>query len=142
MHSEFHKRFGFVPLSAGYTVSVRRTRLDVLVPSIPASAGGVTTGILHEGIHPPVTRAIESIIHYLYAACKAEFMIKLLVGLSHTHNSSAYFYSLFLIRSKIRVRIYCLNNYTWLLLLFSLVKNLESVVTQRCWSPRKIRKTK
>ena len=51
---------GFVPLNAGYTVSVRRTRLDVLVLWTLALAGESPACTLHEGIHPPVTRAIEA----------------------------------------------------------------------------------
>ena len=60
--------FGFVLLNAGYTVSVRMTRLNVLVTLTLAFAGESPTDILHEGIHP-VTRAIE----VPHAACKAEF---------------------------------------------------------------------
>ena len=60
--------YGFVPYNAGYTVAVRRTRLNVLVLSTLALAGEPTTCILHEGT-PPVTRAIE----VSHAACKAEF---------------------------------------------------------------------
>ena len=58
---------GFVPLTAGYTVFVRRTRLNVLVLLILALAGESPTCILHEGIHP-VTRAVK----VSHAACKAE----------------------------------------------------------------------
>ena len=43
---------GFVPLNAGYTVSVRRTRLNILVQLILALAGESPPCILHEGIHP------------------------------------------------------------------------------------------
>ena len=42
---------GFVPLIAGYTVSVRRTRLNVLVLLALAIAGESPTCILHEGMH-------------------------------------------------------------------------------------------
>ena len=55
----------FVPLNAGYTVSVRRTRLNVLVLLTLAIAGESPTCILHEDTHP-VTRAIE----VSHAACK------------------------------------------------------------------------
>ena len=47
---------GFVPLNAGYTVSVRRTRLNLLILlilSTLALAGESLTCILHEGIHTP-----------------------------------------------------------------------------------------
>ena len=44
---------GFVPLDAGYTVSVRRTRLSVLVILTLALARESPTCILHEGIHTP-----------------------------------------------------------------------------------------
>ena len=43
----------FVPLNAGYTVSVRRTRLNVLVLLTLALAGESSTCTLHEGIHIP-----------------------------------------------------------------------------------------
>ena len=59
---------GFVPLNADYTVSERRTRLNVLVLLTLVLAGESPTCILHKGIHP-VTRAIE----VSHAACKAEF---------------------------------------------------------------------
>ena len=49
---------GFVPLNAGYTISVCRTRLDVLVLLTLVLSGEPPTCILHEGTHP-VTRAIE-----------------------------------------------------------------------------------
>ena len=55
----------FVPRNAGYTVSVRRIRLDVLILLTLALAGESPTCILHEGIHL-VTRAIE----VSHAACK------------------------------------------------------------------------
>ena len=42
---------GFVPLNVGCTVSVRRTRLNVLVLLTLALAGESPTCILHEGIH-------------------------------------------------------------------------------------------
>ena len=48
-----HACIGFVPLNAGYTVSVRRTRLNVLVLLTLALAGESPTCILHEGIHTP-----------------------------------------------------------------------------------------
>ena len=44
---------GFVPLNAGYIVSVRRTRLNVLVLLILALVGESPTCILHEGTHTP-----------------------------------------------------------------------------------------
>ena len=44
---------GFVPLIAGYTVSVRRTRLHVSVPLTVALAEESPTCILHEGIRTP-----------------------------------------------------------------------------------------
>ena len=44
---------GVVPLNAGYTVSVRRTRLNVLVLLTLALAVESPTCILHEGIHTP-----------------------------------------------------------------------------------------
>ena len=50
--------FGVVPLNAGYTVSVPRTRFNVLVLLTLAVAGESPTCILHEGTHP-VSRAIE-----------------------------------------------------------------------------------
>ena len=43
----------FVPLNAGYTVSVRTTRLVVSVLLTLALAGETPTCILHEGIHTP-----------------------------------------------------------------------------------------
>ena len=49
---------GFVPLDAGYTVSVRKTRLNVLVLLSLAIAGESLTCIFHEGTHT-VTHAIE-----------------------------------------------------------------------------------
>ena len=58
----------FCPPHAGYTVSVRRTRLYVLVLLTLVLAGESPTCILHEGTHP-VIRAIE----VSHAACKAEF---------------------------------------------------------------------
>ena len=58
---------GFVPLNAGYTVSVRRVRLNVLVLLTLAIAGESPTCILHQGTHT-VTRAIE----VTQAACKAK----------------------------------------------------------------------
>ena len=52
MHTDrIQKMSGFVPLNAGYTVSVRRTRLNVLVLLTLAIAGESPTCILHEGIH-------------------------------------------------------------------------------------------
>ena len=60
---------GFVPLYAGYTVSVRRTRLNVLVLSILALAGEFTDLYPSRGYTHPVTRAIE----VSHATCKAEF---------------------------------------------------------------------
>ena len=69
MHAKFHRYMsGFVPLDAGYTVSVGITRLNVLVLLTLALAGESPTCILHEGTHP-VLRAIE----VSHAACKAEF---------------------------------------------------------------------
>ena len=59
---------GFVPFNAGYTVAVRRARLNVLVLLTLALAGESPTCILHDGT-PPVTRAIE----VSHAACEAEF---------------------------------------------------------------------
>ena len=56
------------PLNAGYTFSVRGTRLNVLVLLNLALAGKSPTCILREGTHP-VTRAID----VSHAACKAEF---------------------------------------------------------------------
>ena len=47
---------GFVPRNAGYTVSVRRIRLDVLVLLTLALVGESPTCILHEGIHTCNTR--------------------------------------------------------------------------------------
>ena len=44
---------GFVPLNAGYTVSVCRTRLNVLVLSTLALAWESSNCILHEGTHTP-----------------------------------------------------------------------------------------
>ena len=72
-HFLFHAHYilqmsGSVPLNAGYTVSVRRTRLNVLVLLTLALAGESPTHILREGTHP-ATRAIE----VSHAACKAEF---------------------------------------------------------------------
>ena len=58
----------FFPPHADYTVSVRRTGLNVLVLLTLALAGESPTYILHEGTHP-VIRAIE----VSHAACKAEF---------------------------------------------------------------------
>ena len=56
----------FVPLNAGYTVSVRRTRLDALVLSTLAFAGESPTCILHEGVYTPcntrdqcITRSLQ-----------------------------------------------------------------------------------
>ena len=43
----------FVPLNTGYTVSVRRTRLNILVLLTLALAGESPTCILHEGMHTP-----------------------------------------------------------------------------------------
>ena len=66
---------GFVPLNAGYTVSVRRTRSNVLVLLVLALAGESPTCILHEGIlgyTHPVAHAIE----VSHAACKAEFWLE------------------------------------------------------------------
>ena len=69
LHSAFYRTcLFFVPLNAGYMVSVRRTRLDVLGLLTLALAGESPTCILHEGTHP-VTRAIE----VSNAACKAKF---------------------------------------------------------------------
>ena len=48
-----NKMSGFVPLNAGYTVSVRRTRLSVSVLSALALAGKSPTCLLHEGRHTP-----------------------------------------------------------------------------------------
>ena len=58
----------FVPLNAGwvYTVTVRRTMLNVLVLLTLALAGESPTGILYEGIlgyTHPVTRGIEVVSH-------------------------------------------------------------------------------
>ena len=50
---EIPQMSGFAPLDAGYTVSVRRTRLDVLVFLTLALAGGSPTYILYEGMHTP-----------------------------------------------------------------------------------------
>ena len=66
---------GFVPLNAGYTVAVRRTRLKVLILLTLAVGGESPTGILHED---PVTRKIE--VPPTYAACKAEFDQKTLLA--------------------------------------------------------------
>ena len=52
MHAEFH-RCPVLPLNAGYAVSVRRTRLNVLVLLTPALAWESPTCILHEGMHTP-----------------------------------------------------------------------------------------
>ena len=43
----------FVPLNAGYTVSARSTRLNVLVLLTPALARESPTSVLHEGIRTP-----------------------------------------------------------------------------------------
>ena len=61
---------GIVPLNAGYTVSVRRTRLNLIVLLILEIAEGGHRPVFHEGTHP-VTRAIE--VSHSHAACKAEF---------------------------------------------------------------------
>ena len=53
-HTEFSQLLsGFVSLNAGYTVSVRRTRLNVLVLLTLALAGESPTCVLHEGMHTP-----------------------------------------------------------------------------------------
>ena len=44
---------GFAPLNAGYTVSVRRTRMNDLVLSTLARTGESPTCIFHESIHTP-----------------------------------------------------------------------------------------
>ena len=61
-----HKISVFVPLNAGFGVSVRRTRLNVLVLLTLASAGESPTCVLHEDIlfppptpPPAITRAID-----------------------------------------------------------------------------------
>ena len=60
---------GFVPLIAGYAVPVRRTRLGVLVVlTLAVTVESPICCILREGIHTPLTRAIEA----SHAACKAE----------------------------------------------------------------------
>ena len=63
---------GFVPLKAGYIVSVRKTRLNERRSLVdPGISRGVTDLYpVREYIHP-VARAIE--VSHLHAACKAEF---------------------------------------------------------------------
>ena len=54
MHTEFHRMMsGFVPLKAGYTVSVRKTSKNALVLLSLALAGESPTCIFHEVRHPP-----------------------------------------------------------------------------------------
>ena len=59
----------FAPLNAGYTVSARRTRLNVLVPVDPGISRGVTDLYHSRGYTHPATHAIE----VSHAACKYEF---------------------------------------------------------------------
>ena len=61
---------GFVPLNAGYTVSVVQNKAECVGPVDPGISKGVwlPTCILHEGA-PPRNLAIE----VSHAACKAEF---------------------------------------------------------------------
>ena len=59
---------GLVPLNAGYVVSMRRARLNVLVLLHPALAGESPTCILHEGTHP-----VTSAIGVSHTACRAKF---------------------------------------------------------------------
>ena len=63
---------GFVPLNVGYTVSVSRARLNVLVLLTLALAGESPTCILPRGYPHRVTPAIE----VSHAARKAEFRSK------------------------------------------------------------------
>ena len=61
----YHRMYiWFCPPHAGYTVSLRRTRLNVFFLLTLASAGESPTCILHEGTHP-IIRAIE----VSHAAC-------------------------------------------------------------------------
>ena len=50
---------GFVPLNAGYAVSMRSKRLNVLVLLALALAGEALTSIFSRGYSHPETRAIE-----------------------------------------------------------------------------------
>ena len=67
---------GFVPLNAGYTVSVRRTKLNVLVLLTLALAGESPTCILHEGIHTQLAKLS---------------LIKILIGRSHSWRACFHF---------------------------------------------------
>ena len=62
----------FVPLNAGYTVFVRRTRLSVLdfSPVDPSTSRGVTDDLNPSRGH---TYTVTSAIEVSRAACKAEF---------------------------------------------------------------------
>ena len=82
---------GFVPLNAGYTVSVRRTRLDVLILlTLALISRGVTDMYPSRGYTHPVTRAIE----VSHAACKAEFGQKSFLD-DLTHTAQVHFFTFF-----------------------------------------------